>query len=60
MAQHKITTPYTNRLGMHRTDVRIVQADDDDELHAHMRAAVDEVQNRPGVRRCTGTHSEPI
>lgn len=60
MVRHEISTEYTNRFGIKRTDVRIVEAADDEEVRAHARAAIEDVQARPGVRRCTSATSRPI
>lgn len=58
MSKHRITTRY-RQLGIPRTDVRTVEADDTEGLMQHMRAITDEIDDRPGAR-VTGASSTPL
>lgn len=59
MPKHRVAIEYRGRFGIPRKDVRVIEADDDDNQVDQMTAIADEIDARYGRPAVTSGHSEP-
>ncbi|SEO83813.1 hypothetical protein [Actinacidiphila rubida] len=60
MARFEVTTKYRNRIGLPRTDVRTIDAADDDDKFRQVTAIADEIDCRYGKAAVSGGSIRPI
>lgn len=60
MAKYRVTTEYRGRLGIPHKDVRVIEADGDDDRVKKTTAIADEIDCRYGRASVTGGSSKPI
>lgn len=60
MARYEVTTKYRNRIGLPRTDLRIIDATDDDDMIRQTTAIADAIDCRYGKASVTGGSARPI